>query len=78
MPSTLPPPKVNVAIEIKTMVEIVDHGYLGVEATVAEHIQHAHKAAQNWQWFVQKGETEPVHVGVRTKVIGVTILPQES
>lgn len=78
MPSIPPPPKVNVAIEIKTMVEIVDSGYLGLEATVAEHIRQAHEQAQNWQWFVQKGGTDPVPVGVRTKVIGVTILPQEA
>lgn len=76
MPSVLPP-KVNVSIEIKTMVEIVDEGYLGEGATVAEHIKHAREAAENWQWFVRKGGTEPHPIGVRLKVIGVTILPQE-
>lgn len=82
MPSTgqPPPPKVNIAIEIKTLVEVSDNGYLGIEASVADHIRQAEEQVGRWRWLVEKGAgttPDPQPIGVRTKVIGVTILPQE-
>lgn len=81
MPSVMPPPKVSVSLEIKTLVEITDNGYLGIEATVAEHMRNAEEQVSRWRWLVEKGagtNPDPQPLGVRTRVIGVTILPQES
>lgn len=77
MPSAPPQPKVTVALEIKTMVEISDEGYLGETATVMEHSKQAREQVEVWQWFVKKGGTDPQQVAVRVKVIGITILPRD-
>lgn len=81
MPSTgePPPPKVNVSVEVKTLVEISDSGYLGGTASVDDHMVQAIQQAGHWQWFVKKSTTsEPEPIGVRLRVLAVTILPKEN
>lgn len=50
---------VTVQLTITTEVEIVDGGYLGTGATVAEHIKQAKDKVRHWQVLVKQGTHDP-------------------
>lgn len=75
-----PKATVKVSILIEAQIVITDSGYLGVSATVLEHIEKARQEAERWRWFVDKtgtGAGEPQQTLVRTRVSHVAIIPEE-
>lgn len=72
----MPNEKVVVSLDIKAVVEVADTGYLGLKASVQDHIDKAVKDATGWQWFVKQGMTDPEPLRVRVDVRGISIVPR--
>ena len=68
---------VRVALDIHTVVEVVDDGYLGYQASVQEHIDKAIKDAQGWQFSVKQGAATPRVVHAAVTVRSVSIVPEK-
>jgi hypothetical protein len=70
--------KVTVALDIHAVVEVSDEGYLGLKASVQEHIDKAVKDAKGWRYFIQQGTLEPQPIRVSVEVRSVAITPAET
>lgn len=68
--------KVTVTLDVKLTVEVTDDGYLGVGATVQEHIHKAATNAQGWGYLVQQGSLNPEPVQAKVTVLAVSIIPE--
>lgn len=69
--------KVTVALAIRAVVEVSDEGYLGLKASVQEHIDKAVKDSKNWIFSVKQGSLEPQPLRVSVEVLSVAIKPSE-
>lgn len=70
--------KVSVSLTITTTIDIPDDGYLGTEASVAQHIQKVKNDVRNWTVYLQRGSTEPKVISAQFKVNSVTIIPEDA
>lgn len=76
--SDQPRARVIVQMTITTAVEVVDAGYLGTGATVAEHIKQAKESARSWQVFIKQGAGDPQMHRAKMEVAHVTIIEEKS
>lgn len=68
--------KVTVQLEITTVIDNTDTGYLGLGESVQKHIQKARDDARAWQFLVKRGATEPEPIQAKVKVLSVAIIPE--
>jgi hypothetical protein len=70
--------RVVVKLNITTTVEITDTGYLGVDATIQEHVQKATEQVRSWGVYLKRGPKEPERVHSEFRVDSIHIVPESA
>lgn len=62
---------------VETTIQLADGGYLGTQATIAEHVKKAQDEIRACQLFIKQGGTEPKQYPATFTLKSVSIVPRE-